>query len=170
MNKIIQFHLEGNSRQSFKKEVKSEDEKMRANSGSIAAILCSELRKKVTHLAAVLLARKRAPRRDSGGLEPFVEELKSRTLTGILRVTLDACDGFIAFEDGVIVDAYEIFKDELLVKDLQGHHILERFKAEPGKTQVYEIRPDVLQAFVKTLQRGLPQDFQAWFSGLIEST
>ena len=105
-------------------------------------------------------------RTDPKRLEYFIKELIPRKLTGLLKVTFDACDGVILLDNGVVIDGYEIFNDELLVKDRNGRHIVERHKAEPGTVALYEVQPDALQAFMKMLQEDPPENFQTlldWF-------
>lgn len=93
-------------------------------------------------------------------LESLIKEIIPKKLTGLLRVTFDACCGVIAFDEGVVVDGYEIFNDELLVKDQNGRHIVERHKAEPGKIALYEVQEDVLHSFLTRLQER-PPTYQA---------
>ena len=99
------------------------------------------------------------------GLESIIKEV-SPFMTGLLKVTFDACDGFIAIDRGVIIDGYELYNDELLVKDRHGRHIIERYETDPGRVAVYEVQPEVVHTFLRTLQEDLPQDFRAWFSHL----
>lgn len=105
-------------------------------------------------------------RTDPTRLEYFIKELIPKKLTGLLKVTFDACDGVILLDKGIVIDGYEIFNDELLVKDRNGRHIVERHKAEPGKVALYEVQPEILQAFLKMLQEDPPEKFQTlldWF-------
>lgn len=105
-------------------------------------------------------------RSGSPRLESLIKELIPRRLTGLLKVTFDACDGIIAFDKGVVIDGYELFNEELLVKDQNGRHIVERQKAEPGKIIIFEVHPEVLQTFLRTLQEIPPQNILARFSCL----
>ena len=89
-------------------------------------------------------------------LESLIKEFIPKKLTGLLRVTFDACCGVIAFDEGVVVDGYEIFNNELLVKDQDGHNITERHRGEPGKIALYEVQSDVLHSFLKELQERPP--------------
>lgn len=85
-------------------------------------------------------------------LESLTKELKKRKLTGLLKLTFDACEGIIFFDDGKIMDGYEIFRDEMPVKDRKGRSTIERSKIEPGKINVYELPREILQIFVMTLR------------------
>lgn len=99
-------------------------------------------------------------------VESLMRELIPRKLTGLLRVTFDSCDGIIAFDEGEVVDGYEIFNKELLVKDRNGRHIVERQKAEPGKITIYSVQKDVVHTFLRTVHERSPQTILAWFSSL----
>lgn len=85
-------------------------------------------------------------------LESLAKELKRRKLTGLLKLTFDACEGIIFFDDGGIIDGYEVFRDELPVKDRSGRSTIERSKIEPGTIDVYELPREILQIFVMTLR------------------
>lgn len=85
-------------------------------------------------------------------LESLTKELKRRKLTGLLKITFEACEGIVFFDDGGIIDGYEIFRDELPVKDREGRSTIERSKIEPGKIDVYELPKEILQIFVMTLR------------------
>ncbi|KYK31811.1 MAG: hypothetical protein HXS48_19475 [Theionarchaea archaeon] len=85
-------------------------------------------------------------------LESLTKELKRRKLTGLLKLTFDACEGIIFFDDGGIIDGYEVFRDELPVKDRKGRSTIERSKIEPGTIDVYELPREILQIFVMTLR------------------
>ncbi len=85
-------------------------------------------------------------------LESLTKELKRRKLTGLLKLTFDACEGIIFFDDGGIIDGYEVFRDELPVKDRRGRSTIERSKIEPGTIDVYELPREILQIFVMTLR------------------
>lgn len=98
----------------------------------------------------------------NSNLESLMRELIPRRMTGLLKITFDACDGFIILDEGEIVEGYEIF-NKLLVRDRNGRHIIERYKAEPGKIDVYEVRPEALKHFLRTLEDECLQDFQAFF-------
>lgn len=105
-------------------------------------------------------------RTDPTRLEYLIKELIPKKLTGLLKVTFDACDGVILLDNGVVIDGYEIFNDELLVKDRNGRHIVERHKAEPGMVALYEVQPDALHVFLKMLQEDPPENFKTlldWF-------
>lgn len=99
-------------------------------------------------------------------LESLIKELIPRKLTGLLKVTSDAYDGIIAFDEGVVVDGYEIFNDELLVKDRNGRHIVERQKAEQANIAIYKVQREVVQTFLGTVQERPPQNISAWFNSL----
>lgn len=85
-------------------------------------------------------------------LESLTKELKKRKLTGLLKLTFDACEGIIFFDDGTIIDGYEIFRDELPVKDRGGRSTIERSRIESGTIDVYELPREILQIFVMTLR------------------
>ena len=85
-------------------------------------------------------------------LESLTRELKKRKLTGLLKLTFDACEGIIFFDEGGIIDGYEVFRDEMPVKDRGGRSIVERSKIESGKIDVYELPREILQIFVMTLR------------------
>jgi len=89
-------------------------------------------------------------------IEFLIREIIPKKLTGLLRVTFDACCGVIALDEGVVIDGYEIYNDELLVKDQNGRHIVERHRAEPGKIALYEVQRDVLHTFLRRLQERPP--------------
>lgn len=105
-------------------------------------------------------------RTGSPRLESLIRELVPRRLTGLLKVTFDEYDGIIAFDEGVVIDGYEIFNEELLVKDRNGRHIVERQKAEPGKITIFAVQREVLQSFLRTLQEIPPQSILTRFSCL----
>lgn len=100
---------------------------------------------------------------DTRRLESLIRELIPKKLTGLLKVTFDACDGVIVLDEGAIIDGYEIF-NELLVKDRNGRHIVERYELEPGKIDIYEMQPERLQIFLKKLQEEPPQNLQILFN------
>jgi hypothetical protein len=100
-------------------------------------------------------------------LESLIKEFIPEKLTGLLRVTFDACCGVIAFDEGVVVDGYEIFNDELLVKDRNGRSIAERHRGEPGKIALYEVQPDVLHSFLRRLQERPPM-YHALFQSVAQ--
>jgi hypothetical protein len=85
-------------------------------------------------------------------LESLIEELGKRKLTGLLKLTFDACEGIIFFDKGVTMDGYEIFRDEMPVKDRRGRSTIERSRIERGKIDVYELPKEILQIFVMTLR------------------
>lgn len=100
-------------------------------------------------------------------LKSITEKLKFRKLTGLLKVTYDACSGVIIFDKGTIVDGYEIFNDELLVRDEDGSYLLERCKTKPGKIDVYDMQRGTLQTLLKALQEesteGVPASLRLFF-------
>lgn len=96
-------------------------------------------------------------------VKSITERLKFRKLTGLLKLTHDACNGVIIFDKGTIIDGYEIFNDELLVRDEDGSYLLERCKAKPGKIDVYDVQRETLQLFLKTLRKGSTEEFPASF-------
>ncbi len=96
------------------------------------------------------------------GLESLIRDLEPRKITGLLKVTFDACDGIIILDRGVVIDSYEIF-NELLVKDRNGYHIRERYVIESGKIDIFEVQPEVLHTFMKMLQENPPQNLQTLF-------
>ncbi|KYK37745.1 MAG: hypothetical protein HXS46_03180 [Theionarchaea archaeon] len=100
---------------------------------------------------------------DTRRLESLIRELIPKKLTGLLKVTFDACDGVIVLDEGTIIDGYEIF-NELLVKDRNGRHIAERYESEPGRIDIYEMQPERLQMFLKKLQEEPPQNLQILFN------
>ncbi|MBU7014662.1 MAG: hypothetical protein HXS52_05990 [Theionarchaea archaeon] len=110
-----------------------------------------------------------SPNPGSEELESLIRDMEPRRVTGVLRVTFDACSGFIALENGSIVDGYEIYRDGLLVRDRQARHIVERFRGEPGRIDVYPVNSHVLQTFLSTLEDDLPQNFRSWFQSLFNS-
>lgn len=85
-------------------------------------------------------------------LESLTKELRKRKLTGLLKLTFDACEGVIFFDEGGVIDGYEIFRDEMPVKDRGGRSIVERSKIESGTIDVYELPRDILQIYVMTLR------------------
>jgi hypothetical protein len=85
-------------------------------------------------------------------LESLIRELKKRKLTGVLKLTFDACEGVSIFDEGRIIDGYEIYGEEMPVKDRKGHNIMERSKIEPGRIDVYELPREILQIFIMTLR------------------
>ncbi len=89
----------------------------------------------------------------SSDLESIIGRLKQKKLTGLLKVTSDACDGLIIFVRGIICDAYEIFNNELLVKDRGGRTIVQRYKVEPGKVKICTAQPAVLKILLKTVRK-----------------
>lgn len=96
-------------------------------------------------------------------VKSITERLKFRKLTGLLKVTHDVCNGVIIFDRGTIIDGYEIFNDELLVRDEDGSYMLERCKVKPGKIDVYNVQRETLEIFLKTLQDGFTEEFPASF-------
>ncbi|MBU7018083.1 MAG: hypothetical protein HXS44_11290 [Theionarchaea archaeon] len=98
-------------------------------------------------------------------LESLIKEIRPKKLTGLLKVTFDACDGIIVLDEGSVIDGYEIFNNELLVKDQDGYHIKERYKFEPVNIDVCEVKRETLQTFIKTLQES-PQRFKTLFSSV----
>ena len=98
-------------------------------------------------------------------LESLIKEIRPKKLTGLLKVTFDACDGIIVLDEGSVIDGYEIFNDELLVKDQDGYHIKERYKFEPVSIDVCEVKRETLQIFIKTLQEN-PQRFKTLLSSV----
>lgn len=106
---------------------------------------------------------------DFRGLKSLIKDLEPSRITGVLTVTFDACSGFIALKEGSIVDGYEIYRDELLVKDREGRHIVERYSEEPGRIDIYLVDSCTLQTFLSTLEDDLPQDFKKWFQSLCNS-
>ncbi len=96
-------------------------------------------------------------------VKSITEKLKFKKLTGLLKVTHDVCNGVIIFEDGTIIDGYEIFNAELLVRDEDGSYMLERCRATPGKIDVYNMQRGTLHIFLKTLQEGSTEEFPASF-------
>jgi hypothetical protein len=117
----------------------------------------------------VFLAKMMSLNPDSKGLESLIRDLEPSRITGVLTVTFDACSGFIALEEGNIVDGYEIYRDELLVKDRQGRHIVERYSEEPSRIDIHLVDSCTLQTFLSTLEDDLPQDFKKWFQSLCNS-
>lgn len=91
------------------------------------------------------------------------EKMKFRKLTGLVKVTHDACNGVIIFDEGDIIDGYEIFNDELVVRDEDGSNMLERCKTKPGKLDVYNVQRETLRLLVKQLQEGTTEEFPASF-------
>lgn len=85
-------------------------------------------------------------------LGSLTRELKKRKLTGLLKLTFDACEGIVFFDDGAVFDGYELFRDEMPVKDRDGRSTMERSKIERGKIDVYELPKEILQIFVMTLR------------------
>ncbi len=85
-------------------------------------------------------------------LESLLNELKKKKLVGLVRLTFDACEGLVFFDGGRIIDGYEIFRDEMPVKDRNGSNSIARSKIEQGKIDVYELLPEILQIFVMTLR------------------
>lgn len=100
---------------------------------------------------------------DTKRLESLIRELIPKKLTGLLKVTFDACDGIIVLDEGTIIDGYEIF-NELLVKDRNGRHIAERYELEPGEIDIYEMQPEQLRMCLKRLQEEPPQNLQILFN------
>lgn len=96
-------------------------------------------------------------------LRSITEKLKFRKLTGLLKVTHDACNGVIIFDEGMVIDGYEIFNGELLVRDEDGSCLLERCKAKPGRIDVYSVPKGTLHVLLKTLQEGSREEFPASF-------
>lgn len=99
-------------------------------------------------------------------LESLIKELSPRKVTGFLKITFDACDGIIILDEGTVVDGYEIFNDELLVKDRNGRHIVERFRAEPQHIDICEVQRETLHTFVQTIQGRPPQSFRTLINSL----
>ncbi len=85
-------------------------------------------------------------------LESLINELKKKKLTGLLKLTFDACEGIIFFDKGSITDGFEIFRGEMPVRDRRGRNIIERSRIEQGKIDVYELPKEILQIFVMTLR------------------
>lgn len=96
-------------------------------------------------------------------VKSLTEKLKFRKLTGLLKVTHDVCNGVIIFDEGTIIDGYEIFNAELLVRDEDGSYMLERCRVKPGKIDVYNMQRGTLHMFLKTLQEGSTEEFPASF-------
>jgi hypothetical protein len=96
-------------------------------------------------------------------LKSITEKLKFRKLTGLLKVTHDVCNGVIIFDEGTIIDGYEIFNDELLVRDEDGSYMLERCRTKPGKIDVYNVQRETLHILLKTLREGSTEEFPASF-------
>jgi hypothetical protein len=117
----------------------------------------------------VFLAKMMSLNPDSRGLKSLIKDLEPSRITGVLTVTFDACSGFIALEEGSIVDGYEIYRDELLVKDREGRHIVERYGEEPGRIDIYLVDSYALETFLSTLEGDLPRDFKRWFQSLCNS-
>jgi hypothetical protein len=97
-------------------------------------------------------------------LESLIKELKKKKLTGLLKLTFDACEGIIFFDEGMIIDGYEVFRDEMPVKDRGGHSTLERSTVEPGKIDVYELPKEILQIFVMTLRERPSQTLHTMYT------
>ena len=99
-------------------------------------------------------------------LESLIKELSPRKLTGLLKFTFDAYDGIIILDEGTIIDGYEIFNDDLLVKDNDGRHIVERYECEDGHLDLCEVQRETLHSFVQTLQERPPQSFRTLINSL----
>ena len=97
-------------------------------------------------------------------LESLSKELKKKRLTGLLMLTFDACDGIIVFDEGRLVDGYEIYGDEMPVKDRRGKNIRERSRIEPGKINVYELPREILQIFLMTLRERPTQTIHTMYA------
>ncbi|MBU6996594.1 MAG: hypothetical protein HXS41_06360 [Theionarchaea archaeon] len=117
----------------------------------------------------VFLARMLRLDPGSKELESLIRDLEPAKITGVLKVTFDACSGFIALEEGSVVEGYEIYRDELLVRDRQARNIVERYREEQGKIDIYLVNSHVLQTFLSTLEDDLPRDFKNWFQSLCNS-
>ena len=96
-------------------------------------------------------------------LKSITEKLKFRKLTGLLKMTHDVCNGVIIFDEGTIIDGYEIFNDELLVRDEDGSYMLERYRTKPGKIDVYNVQRETLHILLETLREGSTEEFPASF-------
>ncbi|MGD2249124.1 MAG: hypothetical protein PVF58_12025 [Candidatus Methanofastidiosia archaeon] len=107
-------------------------------------------------------------RRTSIRLESLLKDLIPQKLTGLLTVTFEECNGIVALDEGEVIDGYEIFNDELLVKDRNARHIVERQKAEHGRIAIYEVNKDVLQSFLDMLQKNSIQNFQSMVQCVIQ--
>lgn len=107
-------------------------------------------------------------RKTSIKLESLLKDLIPPNITGLLTVTFDECNGIVALDEGEVIDGYEIFNDELLVKDRNAHHIVERQKAEHGRIAIYEIKKDVLHSFLDMLQKNSIQSFQSMVQCVIQ--
>jgi hypothetical protein len=117
------------------------------------------------HISSRLVAEKVYSRPVANYIDvrSLTEKLKFKKLTGLLKVTHDACNGIIIFDGGAIIDGYEIFNNELLVRDQDGSNMFERCKTKPGKIDVYDVRRDILQVFLRGLQDGSTEEFPASF-------
>lgn len=85
-------------------------------------------------------------------VESLIRELKKSKLTGVLKVTFDACEGVTIFDEGRVIDGYEVYGEEMPVKDRKGRNSIERSKIEPGIIDVYELPREILQIFTMTLR------------------
>ena len=97
-------------------------------------------------------------------LESLTKELKKKKLTGILKLTFDACEGVIVFDEGRVVDGYEIYGDGMPVKDRNGRNIRERSKVESGMIDVYELLREILQIFIMTLREKPTQTLHTMYA------
>jgi hypothetical protein len=97
---------------------------------------------------------------DSVELRVLVTDLKRLRLTGLLKTTCEACIGVIIFEKGKIIDSCEIFGNEVLVRDREGTTIIERYKAERGRIDVYDVHRETLRVLLKTIENMPTQEFQ----------
>jgi hypothetical protein len=96
--------------------------------------------------------------------DSLTQELKERELTGLVRLTFDACEGIIIFDKGRITDGYEIYGDEMPVKDRRGRNTRERSRIEPGKIDVYELPREILQIFIMTLRERPTQTLHTMYT------
>lgn len=102
----------------------------------------------------------------SKDLRFIIDKLRLRRLTGLLRVILDSCEGVIAVSQGDVVDGFEIFNNELLVRDQSGHNIANRYGMEPGRIEFYEVQQEALQILLGALQEESTQDPGSFFEFL----
>jgi hypothetical protein len=97
-------------------------------------------------------------------LKSLTKELKEKKLTGLLKISFEACEGIIFFDEGSIIDGYEIFKDEMPVKDRNGRNTAERSRVENGTIDVYELPQRILQIFIMTLRETPSQKLHTMYT------